>query len=200
MSLSGGIGRGQRLLRELSARSFSRGSSRTVAASSAISAMKRLGCAGTTSRPFLRRLIQLTASVRCARVMPTYIKRRSSCRRCRMPSLIGPPVCPDAASSSPSLNGSRPSFTPTSITCGHSSPLDACSVDRVSMLGSCSRSSRVDSSEMVWATSSRLFFSLAMLTPAASSISPPQRAPIQSQNSITLVQRAAATFSFSSPS
>jgi hypothetical protein len=58
----------------------------------------------------------------------------------------------------------------------------------------------VDSSAMVCATSSRFLRSLAMLAPAASSISPPQRLAIQSQNSSTLVQRAAATFSLSSPS
>ena len=61
-----------------SARSFSRGSSLTVFLSNAISAMNRLGSAAMVSRPFLRRLVQLTAKVRCARVMPTYIKRRSS--------------------------------------------------------------------------------------------------------------------------
>eukprot|EP01035_Chromulina_nebulosa_P014893 gene14893-19705_t len=52
--------------------SFSRGSSRAVVLSRPISAMKRLGCAATISRPFLRRLVQLTARVRWARVMPTF--------------------------------------------------------------------------------------------------------------------------------
>ena len=47
--------------------SRSRGSSRVVASSSFISAMKRLGSAGTVSRPRLRRLSVLTVSVVRAR-------------------------------------------------------------------------------------------------------------------------------------
>ena len=59
----------------------------------------------------------------------------------------------------------------------------------------------VDSSEIVCATSSRLLRSATVaLAPDASSISPPQRCDIQSQNSSTFVQRVAATFSLSSPS
>jgi hypothetical protein len=162
--------------------------------------MKRLGWAATISRPFLRLRVQLTARLRWARVMPTYIRRRSSCSRCRMPSLIGPSALPVGLSSSPSLNGNRPSVTPTSITCGHSRPLAACSVDSVTTFWSLSRSLMVDSSEIVCATSSRFLTSADVVTPAVSSIWPPQRAAIQSQNSSTLVQRAAASFSLSSPS
>ena len=158
--------------------------------------MKRLGCASTISRPFLRRLVQLTARLRCARVMPTYISRRSSCSRSSVLSL----TCCWRPSSSSSLKGSRPSLQPISITCGHSRPLEACSVESVTTFWSCSRSLMVDSSEIVCATSSRLLGSLVLLTPAASSSSPPQRCAIQSQNSITLVQRVAAACSLSSPS
>ena len=103
-------------------------------------------------------------------------------------------------SSSSSLKGSIPSVTPTSTTWGHSSPLEACRVDRVTTSWSCSRSWMVDSRAMVWATSSNDLVSVGVLTPAASSTCPPQRADIQSQKSITLLQRAAATDSLSSPS
>ena len=115
------------LLRAASSRtqrlSFSRGSSRCLCSSSVISAMKRLGWPGTISRPFLRRLRQLTASV-ALRARDAHVHQaalflqalqrvdRSLGRRC-------------------DLNGSRPSLTPTSITCGHSRPLAACSVDSV---------------------------------------------------------------------
>jgi hypothetical protein len=43
--------------------------------------MKRLGTPATVSRPFLRRRSVLTTSVLRARVMPTYISRRSSSSR-----------------------------------------------------------------------------------------------------------------------
>ncbi len=86
------------------------------------------------------------------------------------------------------------------MTCGHSRPLAACRVDRVTTFWSCSRSLIVDSSEIVCATCRKVFLSLVVVTPAASSISPPQRCAIQSQNSSTLVQRDAASFSLSSPS
>ena len=113
---------------------------------------------------------------------------------------IGPSARPVGLASSPSLNGNMPSVTPTSITCGHSRPFDACRVERVTTFWSVSRSLMVDKSEIVCATSSRCLTSVEVDTPAASSIWPPQRAAIQSQNSITLVQRVAATFSLSSPS
>ena len=106
----------------------------------------------------------------------------------------------DSLLSSSILKGSKPSFTPTNITCGHSKPLAACRVDKVTTLGSCSRSFKVDNSEIVWATSSNDFVSAITLTPDASSMVPPHRPDIQSTNSSTLVQRAAATFSLSSPS
>ena len=170
-----------------------------VFSSSRISAMKRLGRAATVSRPFLRRWVQLTARLRWARVTPTYIRRRSSSKRCKMPSLMGPSLLPEFDSLSPSLKGSRPSFTPTSITCGHSKPLEACNVDKVTTFWSFSRSLKVEIKEMVCATSSKLLLSV-LCAPVASSISPPQRPAIQSQNSSTLVQRAAETFSLSSPS
>ena len=102
--------------------------------------MKRLGCAATMSRPFLRRRVQLTARVRCARVMPTYIRRRSSSMRA---------ACAAAPASSSGRKGSSPSITPASTTCGHSRPLAACSVESVTTFGSCSRSFSVEISEMV---------------------------------------------------
>ncbi len=73
-------------------------------------------------------------------------------------------------------------------------------MDSVTTSMSFSRSLMVDSSDTVCATSSSDLTSLLVETPAASSNWPPQRADIQSQKSITLVQRAAATFSLSSPS
>ncbi|MNT35753.1 hypothetical protein D3C72_1717930 [compost metagenome] len=76
----------------------------------------------------------------------------------------------------------------------------ACRVDSVTMSWSFSRSEMVDSSAIVCDTSSRLLVSLATTAPEVSSICPPARWAIQSQNSITLLQRAAATFSLSSPS
>ena len=91
-----------------------------------------------------------------------------------------------------------PSVTPTSITCGHSSPLEACRVDSVTTFWSCSRSLMVESSATFCAISSTLRISLCVVTPAVSSMVPPQRCAIQSQNSSTLVQRAAAIFSLSS--
>jgi len=156
--------------------------------------MNRLATPATVSRPFLRRRSQFTASVRCARVMPTYISRRSSCKRSAMFSSLSLPFL------SSSLNGNKPSLTPASTTCGHSSPLAACSVDSVTTFWSPSRSLMVDSSAIVCTTSSMVLVSLAVVAPATSSIWPPQRCAIQSQKSITLVQRAAATFSLSSPS
>ena len=157
--------------------------------------MKRLGSAVIISRPFLRRLVQLTDKVFLARVMPTYIKRRSSSRRVTKLSL----VCSLPASLS-IRNGSMPSVTPMSMTCGHSKPLAAWSVESVTTFWSFSRSFKVDSKAMVCATSSKFFCSDAIVAPAVSSISPPQRWAIQSQNSITCVQRAAAICGLSSAS
>ncbi|MCY1365882.1 hypothetical protein D9M69_527530 [compost metagenome] len=71
-------------------------------------------------------------------------------------------------------------------------------MDSVTTFWSCSRSLSVDSSAIVCTTSSRLLRSVSTCTPASSSILPPQRPATQSQKSITLVQRAAATFSLSS--
>ncbi len=158
-----------------------------VASCSFISAMKRLGTPATVSRPRLRRRSVLTASVVRARVMPTYIRRRSSSSR----SVV--------ISSSPLLNGNRPSLTPASTTCGHSNPLAACSVDSVTTSCSSPRSARLMITLMVCATSSTLDFSLSKVPPSCV-ISPPQRRAIQSTKSSTLVQRAAASFSLSSPS
>ncbi len=119
--------------------------------------------------------------------MPTYISRRSSSSR----SGVG---------GSPSLaNGSSPSLTPASTTCGHSSPLAACSVDSVTTSCSSPRSARLMMTLMVWATSSTLFLSLSKVPPSCVS-SPPQRLAIQSTKSITLPQRASASFGLSSPS
>ena len=67
--------------------------------SSFISAMNRLGSAACSWRPRFLRRSTLTASVARARVMPTYIRRRSSSRRAAL-----------ASSSSPA-NGSSPSLT-----------------------------------------------------------------------------------------
>ena len=50
--------------------------------------MKRLGTPWTVSRPRLRRRSVLTASVLRARVMPTYISRRSSSSRCARHLLV----------------------------------------------------------------------------------------------------------------
>ncbi|MNR60205.1 hypothetical protein D3C85_1816350 [compost metagenome] len=61
-----------------------------------------------------------------------------------------------------------------------------------------SRSLMVESSAIVCETSSRLFFSLVITLPLVSSTWPPARCAIQSQNSSTFVQRAAATVSLSS--
>jgi len=61
-----------------------------------------------------------------------------------------------------------------------------------------SRSLMVDSRAMFCAISSRLLTSVCVVVPAASSIWPPARWLIQSQNSSTLLQRAAATVSLSS--
>ena len=71
------------------------------------------------SMTVLRRRKVLTTSERWARVMPTYIKRRSSSRRSAV------------ISSSPLRKGSKPSFTPANTTCVHSRPLAACRVERV---------------------------------------------------------------------
>ncbi|EWS57810.1 hypothetical protein Y695_04765 [Hydrogenophaga sp. T4] len=125
--------------------------------------------------------------------MPTYMRRRSSCRRCARLSALASRLL-----SSSILNGSKPSFTPTSITCGHSRPFDACRVESVTTFWSFSRSESVESRAMVCTTSSRVLRSVSVCTPASSSIWPPQRPATQSQNSTTLVQRAAATFSLSS--
>ena len=73
-------------------------------------------------------------------------------------SLAGPP-------SSSGLKGSMPSTQPASTTCGHSRPLEACSVESVTTFWSFSRSLMVDSSAMVCATSSRLLRSLGIATP-----------------------------------
>ena len=51
---------------------------------------------------------------------------------------------------------------------------------------------------MVWATSSTLCFLVSSTMPPSLRISPPQRRDTQSTKSITLFQRAAATFSLSS--
>jgi hypothetical protein len=66
--------------------------------------------------------------------MPTYIRRRSSCSRKVKASLATAPF------SSSGLKGSMPSTQPASTTCGHSRPLDACSVESVTTFWSFSRS------------------------------------------------------------
>ena len=149
--------------------------------------MKRLGKARLTSRPRFWRSSVVTSSVRRARVMPTYISRRSSSSRSTV------------ISSSSRLKGSVPSLTPTSTTCGHSRPLLACSVDSVTTFWSASpRSARLRITLMVCATSSTLFVSVCTWPLPSSAISPPQRRAIQSMKSSTLDQRAAATLGFSS--
>ncbi len=72
----------------------------------------------------------------------------------------------------------------------------------VSVTTSCSspRSARLMMTLIVCATSSTLLRSVSTLVPPSFSISPPQRLAIQSTKSSTLLQRAAATFSLSSPS
>ena len=150
--------------------------------------MNRLAIATISSRPFLRLFKVLTAKLSRARVMPTYISRRSSSRRSGVISF------------SSLLKGKEPSFTPASTTCGHSSPLEACKVDRVTTFGSPPRSARLVISEMVWATSITLFFSVSTVMPPSFSISPPQRLAIQSMKSRTLAQRLAAIFSLSASS
>ena len=57
-----------------------------VPTSSSISLMKRDGSQWTCSPPRLRFLHQVICKVRWARVMPTYIRRRSSCTRAAMVS------------------------------------------------------------------------------------------------------------------
>ena len=165
-----------------SAFSCARGSGRAPSSASFISATKRLGTPATVSRPRLRRASVLTTRVARARVMPTYIRRRSSSMRTAA-----------ACSSSPSLprNGSSPSLTPASTTCGHSSPLAACSVDSVTTFWSSPRSARLTITEIDCATSSTLFASTS--SPVAAAPVPPQRRAIQSTKSSTLVQRAAAS-------
>ena len=157
------------------------------------------------SRPFLRRRVQLTCKVRWARVMPTYIRRRSSCRRVTMSAWASASAASSAASAglalpaSSILKGSMPSVTPTSITCGHSRPLAACKVDRVTTFWSFSRSLRVESKAMVCATSSKFLLGRWVIK-MSSSVWPPQRWAIHSQNSITLVHLAAAIGGLSSVS
>ena len=80
-----------------------------------ISAMKRLGTPATVSRPRAGAAWRPTASG--ARVMPTYIRRRSSSRRCGV------------ISSSSLRKGSRPSLMPASSTCV-TQALAACRVER----------------------------------------------------------------------
>ena len=166
--------------------SFARGSSTRFTSSSFISAMNRLGSAASIRRPRFLRLSTLTASVARARVMPTYIRRRSSSRRAAL-----------ASSSSPA-NGSSPSLTLARITCGHSRPLAACSVDSVTTFWSSPRSARLMITEIVCATARTLCASSS--SPVAADPLPPQRRAIQSTKSSTLAQRAVASAGDSSPS
>ena len=73
-------------------------------------------------------------------------------------------------------------------------------MDSVTTFWSPSRSLMVDSRAIVCTTSSMVLVGFSIVAPEVSSIWPPQRWDIQSQKSITLLQRAAATFSLSSPS
>jgi hypothetical protein len=156
--------------------SFSRGSSRTVVLSSAISAMKRLGCAATISRPFLR-FFGPAHGQRALGAGDAHVHQAALFLQALQ---AGPVVGRHLAAGGPSvvveLEGQH--------ALGHAhqhhmrplQPLDACSVESVTTFLSCSRSLMVESSAMVCATSSRLLVSLATTAPAVSSIWPPQRA------------------------
>ena len=88
-------------------------------------------------------------SERCARVMPTYISRRSSSSR---------------RSSTASRCGRMPSSSPTRNTCGNSRPFAACSVDsRTASGSSSSRPSSIVISAMVCVSSSRFLPSASPL-------------------------------------
>jgi hypothetical protein len=139
-------------------------------------------------------LLQLTASERCARVMPTYISRRSSCSRCTNDSLCHGAVRVFRLEGQHAFDAAGQH---------HVRPLQA--------LGRVQRRQRHHVLVLLALADGRQqrdrlrHFQQVLLLgwPGArrrSSISPPQRLAIQSMKSSTLVQRAAATFSLSSPS